>query len=185
MKWFRKHRSGFEPLERRLRSSRPEPGPEFLRSIAAKIEREAPEPAKAPAFRYRAVVAAAMTGVLLVVAAVMGGLSYASTASTHTAAAISHAFTSGDPHPGHPGGKDDRDGNNDNGTHGTNDQGWNDQHGYPGYGKDNPAHRQYIEFEFVCLRVPPRHPIIHITLRLPKVAADHLVANGLATKGPC
>jgi hypothetical protein len=50
---------------------------------------------------------------------------------------------------------------------------------------DNAALQQYVEFEFICLRVPRRNPFIFITLRLPKIAADRLVARGLATVGPC
>jgi len=169
MNWFRTKRHGLEPLEQRLRNERPEPSTELFYRVTAEIRRhDAPEPARTP-IRARAAFAVALTAALLVVAAAAGGMSYAASGARHTASAISHVFVPTSSHDIKSGGDDSvsdlfkRD--HDDGG--------------------NPAHHQYFEFVLVCLAVPPQHPFVHITLNLPQIAANKLIAQGLATLGAC
>ena len=196
MNWFRNKRNGLESLEERLRDERPEPSTELFYRVTAVIRRhDAPEPARTP-IRARAAFAVALTAALLVVAAALGGMSYASSGARHTASAISHVFV---PTSSHNLQSYDNKSNvgNDNKSNGGNDNnngGYDNEDGGLNLGDlfdkghddgGNPAHKQYIEFELICLAVPPKHPFIHITLNLPKVAADRLIAEGVATLGPC
>src|SRR5579884_239942 len=174
MRWFRK-RTGFEELEHELRANRPEPPEELVRSISARLAGQAPR--RAPLLRSRVLVAAALSAALVVVAGLLGGLSYAATATTHTASAVSHIFAPTKVHISSTAFKVGSGVKNNNNRRGGDDP--------DGDGDDNPSHHQYIHFVFVCLHVPPRHPFINITLRLPQVAADNLISHGLATAGPC
>lgn len=204
MAWFRKQRSELEALESELRRSRPEPSDDLVRSVASRLQRQAPRSAATPGLRYRGAVAVALTASLLVVAAIAGGVSYASSATTHAFDAISHVFvanhaTGNDASSSLVGngvasgasagsvlklnGKHDTTFGTDD-TTGKGDEGDNDNDNDNG-GNDNPSHHQYLQFEFVCLAVPPSHPVVHITLYLPTVAAENLIAHGLATAGRC
>lgn len=182
MRWFRK-RTGYKGLEEQLRSSRPQPSAQLVQSISMRLERQASR--RTPAFARRVALAAAMTAALLVVAGVLGGLSYAATATSHTFSAISHVFA--------PSGNDATQfsGNSfsANGGTGTTEHLFvnGDKHGDNSNGDDNDngAHHQYLKFVFVCLHVPPNHPFVNITLYLPQVAANHLISKGLATAGAC
>jgi hypothetical protein len=213
MRGIWRQRNEFDQLERELRSERPSPRPEYLANLATQLRAERSASSHRPAMRYRVVVAVAMTSLLGVVGAASGGLKYANAASTHTVKAVSHVFVSnshqfdnrGGPGqvgngPGNsnngPGNSNNGPGNSNNGPgNGNNGQGnGNNGHGNgngnngDNHGRgddDNAARHQYVAFVFVCLRVPPRHPFIFITLRLPKLAADALVARGLATAGAC
>jgi hypothetical protein len=142
-------RSELESLEDRLRSNRSEPRTEFLRSMTTRIWEQAPM--AAPAFRRRAALAVAMTAALLVAAAVLGGVSYASTATTHAVHAISHVFVAASTHDGHAtasdssatadsGSKNTTPGH-DNSSTGNNESGKGTDKGGNGEG-GNPAHHE-------------------------------------------
>jgi len=177
MKWIWKRRSQFGWLEDEYRAARRHQArPAFVESLTAQIQSQATRRPASGAFRYRAALAFALTVTLVATAAAVGGLSYASSTGNHAASAISRVFTVAPTHststknaPGlsntplldsrlDPAGDDDR---------------------------DSPASVQYVEFVYVCLAVPPGNPVVHITLHVPKVAADNLVANHLATYGAC
>jgi hypothetical protein len=196
MKGFRNKRNEMESLEQRLRDERPEPSTELFYSVTAQIRRHNPQPART-SLRARVALAVAVSAALVVAAAAVGGISYAATATHHTASAISHVFVPASSHnlQGNTanysnngnnnkfnGGNDNKGGNNNNGGNNNGGSG-NHRIGDPFGG--NPSHIQYIEFKLVCLAVPPKHPFIHITLDLPAVAADILVHLGLATYGAC
>jgi hypothetical protein len=169
--WFRKTHHGLESLEQRLRDDRPEPSTELFYRVTAEIRRhDAPEPVRTP-IRARAAFAVALTAALLVVAAAAGGMSYAASGARHTASAISHVFVPTSSHnlqgDNKPNG-DERIGDLFN---------KGDDHG--------AAHWVYPQFVLVCLAVPPQNPFIHITLNVPQIAADSLMAQRLAVLGAC
>ena len=179
MKWIWRRRSQFGWLEDEYRAARRHQArPAFVEDLTAQIQSKS-QGSRRPAngaFRYRAALAVALTVALVATAAAVGGLSYASSTGSHAASAISRVFTVAPTHdtatknaPGltntplvdsrlSPAGDDDR---------------------------DSPAAVQYVEFVYVCLAVPPGNPVVHITLHVPKVAADNLVAHHLATYGAC
>ena len=186
-------RSRPESLEDRLRSNRPEPRTEFLRNMTTHIREQAPT--AAPAFRHRAALAVAMTAALLIAAAVLGGVGYASTATTHAAHAITHVFAAASTRDSNAtashssatgaGSKDTKSGpdnssrgNGENGK-GT-DKGGNDQGGNDGGG--NPAHHEYEENVIICITTDSGK---HVTLSVPRNEAQQLVAQGRATLGAC
>lgn len=167
VKWIRKTHDGLESLEQRLRDDRPEPSTELFYRVTAEIRRhDAPEPVRTP-LRARAALAVAMTAALLVAAAAFGGMSYAASGARHTASAISHVFVPTSSHNLKSNG-DERIGDLFN---------KGDDHG--------AAHWVYFQFVLVCLAVPPQNPFIHITLNVPQIAADSLIAQRLATLGAC
>ena len=171
MRWFRK-RTGFESLEHELRINRPEPPEALVRSISIRLAGQTQR--HAPLLRGRVLLAAALSGTLVVVAGVLGGLSYAATATSHTASAVSHVFAPTKAHISNTAFNVGAGAKNNNRRGGDNPD-----------GDDDPSHHQYITFVFVCLHVPPRHPFVNITLRLPQVAANNLIGHGLASPGPC
>ena len=183
MRWIRRRRSGLEPLEERLRSIRPEAPSELLERLAARIRADAPQPVARPALRYRAALALVLTAGLVATAAAEGGLGYATTATNHTAAAISRVFSASTSRPDFvsqhvatPARVSNDNGKNDKGKNGDGDG-------------DNPAGHQYVQFVYVCLVIDnlPHHkpPKIRTTLYLPKPAADELIDHGLARRGAC
>jgi hypothetical protein len=214
MRGIWKQRNEFDQLERELRSERPSPRPEYLANLATQLRAERGASSHRPAMRYRVVVAVAMTSLLGVVGAASGGLKYANAASSHTVNAVTHVFSATNMRAtaGTPGNNSAaatapavasnsapasdaaaataeanaivaQSSNNQGSDRGSNGDSRSRDNGR---GRDDNAFRhQYIEFVFICLRVPPRHPFIFITLRLPKLAADALVARGLATAGAC
>ncbi len=199
MQRFWKQRSEFDQLEGELRRRRPRPRPEYVETVAAQLQQDKITAPHRPALRYRVAVAAAVTGLLGVAAAASGGLNYANTASTHTVKTVAHVFSSASTSESRAQASHDATASASNsrtsGSEARNDHqsgGQGSDRGDSSRGDDsrsheheNASHHQYVEFVFVCLRVPPRHPFIFVTLRLPKVAADNLVARGLATPGPC
>lgn len=186
MRWFRRRRNELEPLEERLRSLRADASPAFLESVASRIRPRAPRPVPTrPALRYRAAFAVVLTAALVAAAAAEGGLGYASTATGRTASAISHVFSATPSRQNaalHPAIFDKANKGNDN------DKGKGDQDG------DNPAGHQYVKFVYVCVTIPGHHDgdhdrddhrKLHVTLYLPKPAADHLIDEGIAKRGAC
>jgi hypothetical protein len=200
MKWFRRTRSGLEPLEERLRSMRPEASSAFLESVAARIRAHAPRPALRPTLRHRTALALVLTAGLVAAAAAEGGLSYAATATDHTASAISRVFAvtgsgrdAASQHIATPAAQVSNTADTKSGK--------GDQDG------DNPAGQEYVKRVYVCVTVPRndkdgkddkdgKHDkdgkgnddddqAKHITLLLPKKAADRLIDQGIATPGPC
>jgi hypothetical protein len=181
MRRFWKQRNDFDQLEQELRRSRPQPRSDYVDALATQLRSERAAPPRRPALRYRVGIAVALTSLLAAAAGAFGGLGYASNASSHTVRAVAHVFNV------------DRSQNRDaarqnaidarSGRSNQNEQGNDNAQGNQNQG--NAAGRQYIVFEFVCLRVPPHNPFIFITLHLPKPAADALVARGVATMGPC
>jgi hypothetical protein len=182
MRRFWKQRNELDQLERELRHARPRPRPDFLETLATQMRGERPTGSHRPALRFRLAAAAVLTGTLGVAGAASGGLAYANAASSHTLKAVAHVFTSSN-------------------TSGSRGQAANRDAAAPSVDTSvsaaaesvvqrsskqaNAAQHQYVEFVFVCLRVPPKHPSTFITLRVPRVAADALIARGLATPGPC
>jgi hypothetical protein len=174
MRRFWKQRNEFEQVERELRRARPRPRPEYLDTLAAQVRADRPTSSRRPALRYRVGIAVALTSLLAAAAGAFGGLGYASTASSHTVHAVAQVFST-DRSQGH-------DSVSQAASHSDRSDSRSEDRSSE---RENAAGRQYIVFEFVCLHVPPKNPFIFITLRLPKPAADALVARGLATPGPC
>src|SRR5581483_6169707 len=79
-----------------LRGHRPTPRPELVQRLTSRLQRE-PHASAGPPLRYRAALAVAMTALLLVAAAVVGGLSYASATTSHTVHTFSSVFKAADP----------------------------------------------------------------------------------------
>lgn len=202
---FWKQRNEFKQLEGELRHGRPRPSSEYLETLATQLNADRPARSRRPAMRYRVVVAVALTSTLGVVGAASGGLNYAHAASSHSLTAVAHVFSAPHQSPAStpaptvvPVAPDasasasdsvaaaiatansiqaDNQGSDQSSSRGNNNG---------RRGRDDSAFRhQYIEFVFVCLRVPPRHPFVFITLRLPSIAANRLIALGLATPGAC
>jgi hypothetical protein len=204
---FWKQRNEFKQLEGELRHARPRPSSEYLESLATQLNADRPARSRRPAMRYRVVVAVALTSTLGVVGAASGGLNYAHAASSHSLTAVAHVFTAPHQSPAAPtaapaaapvapdasaSASDSvaaaiATANSVQSANRGSDQGSSrDDHNNGRRGRDDNAFRhQYIEFVFVCLRVPPRHPFVFITLRVPSIAADRLIALGLATPGAC
>jgi hypothetical protein len=148
-----------------------------------------------------------MTGALGVAAAASGGLQYANAASTHSVKAVAHVFssaTSGEAHgQGNRHATDNRGQAKRDVTDNTEAASASAAESAPAvaasssakagspqangnrFRSDAAARRQYVEFVFICLRVPPKHPFVFITLRLPRHAAEKFIARGVATPGPC
>lgn len=196
MRRFWKQRSEFHQLEGELRRERPRPRSDYLDTLAAQLQRERATDSHRPALRYRVAAAVVITGALGVVAAASGGLQYANTASTHTVKAVAHVFSSASTSESLARASHDTGASAPN-SRGSVNQATNTHRSAAGSSthvtssrtvplrSDNAARSQYVEFVFVCLRVPPRDPTVFITLRLPKIAADNLIARGIATLGPC
>jgi hypothetical protein len=178
MKWIWKRRSEFEWLEDEYKAARRHQArPAFVESLTAQIQSQATRRSAKGAFRYRAVLAVALTVALVAAAAAVGGLSYASSTGNHAASAISRVFSVAPTH--------DTATKNAPGLPST--PLFDSRLNPAGDDRDSPASFQYIEFVYVCLAVPPppHHAVVHITLHIPKVAADNLVAHHLATYGAC
>ena len=81
-----------DSLESELRRHRPEPREDFVRELEARIAADrTPAPSRRGATR-RLGLAVALTAALLVVAAAMGGISYAASSVSHAAHAVAVAF---------------------------------------------------------------------------------------------
>lgn len=206
MRLFGKRNDELGGLEHELRRRRPQPRSEFLEQHVSRIQ--ASEPRRF-ALRSRVSVAVATTALLCVAAGATGGLSYASAATSHTMHAFVHVFGSpnserrsapvqftqnatasqsatatganfkGQTHSAVAHALHESDAGAFMGqtqsavSHALNQNG------------NSAAQQQYTVFVFVCLAVPPQHPFVFITLRIPGVAADRLIERGLATPGPC
>jgi len=205
MRGFGKRNDPLDELGRELRRRRPAPREEFLASQIERIGSSRPEERRGITMRSRLVLAVVTTGLLCVAAGATGGLGYARTATSHTVRAVAHVFTAENTRSQHVtaaaaqsqqqdgqqqqqsqdanrGRSDDGDQGDDNASNGNFGNGFGfDRH----HGRHNPADHQYGKFVFVCLRVPPKHPVVFITLRLPREAAERLIARGVATPGPC
>jgi hypothetical protein len=194
MRRFWKQNTEFSELERELRRERPRPRRSYLDALATELRSERGNPSPRRSLRYRVAAAGVLTVLLGIAAAASGGLSYATTASSHTAKAVAHIFDSqsgaqvhngATPWKGNaqsPTGDHASDQQSDNEDQ-VSDQGVQGENS--GSGGDNAAGHQYRELVFACLHVPKNHPRIFITLRVPKFVADRWIAEGRATPGPC
>jgi hypothetical protein len=89
---FWKPRGRSFDLESELRRNRPEPGPEFVRILAQRLD----VPDRPSLLRsFRLASTAALTGVMLVVLAAVGGVSYAVTGATEALESVGTALKSG------------------------------------------------------------------------------------------
>jgi len=196
MKWVRRTRSEFEPLEERLRRMRPEASPAFLATVATRVRGHAPRRAFTPALGYRSALALVLTAALVAAAAAEGGLGYAASATDHTASAISHVFSAmgtgrdvASEHIATPAAKA-----SNTAAHVNNSN--NDQNG------NNPAGKEYEKRVYVCETVPKHEEdnkdgkhdkdgkddddqAKHVTLFVSRAEADRLIDRGIATPGPC
>jgi hypothetical protein len=196
MRGFGRRNDPLDELGRELRRRRSQPRSEFLERQVTRIEGSRPTERHGITMRSRLVLAVSTTALLCVAAGASGGLGYARSATSHTVHAVAHVFTEEsttqsqqssasrqDAQQGRDtshGRSNDGDEGDDNRSNGSGEHGHD--HGDHGH---NPSDDQYGKFVFVCLRVPPKHPFVFITLRLPRQAAEHLIAKGLATPGPC
>lgn len=159
MRWWYRTRTGYEELEHELRSRRPEPPADFVRRISMRLS--PPQRQRTTAYG-RVALAVAMTTALLVLAGVLGGLSYAASATSDAASSISHVFVSN--------------GNKPSTTHSS-------TAGQNSSVSVTPADDQYEKKVLVCHHDGKSGN--EQTLLLPESAAEAQIREGVATPGPC
>lgn len=171
MHWFGRKDTGLDSLEERLRAIRSQPSKTLVERIATEVRGPRPHPTTAPGLRARAALVAALTVALLAAAAAFGGFSYAASGVDHSATAIAKVFSVD---TGYRNTSNAQNTASSNKNSGGNDDSNKDD--------NNPAHHQYQEFVFICLRTGKHH---HVTLRVPEDVAKKLVNKGDAKYGVC
>ena len=83
MRYWRRRHEPFD-LEAELRSSRPEPSPEFMRKLEARVRKDG----RTRAGSLRVAFVGALTAVMLLAVASVGGVGYASSAATDAAVSV-------------------------------------------------------------------------------------------------
>ena len=83
MRYWRRRHEPFD-LEAELRTSRPEPSPEFVRRLEARVRKDG----RTRAGSLRVAFVGALTAVMLLAVASVGGVGYASSAATDAAVSV-------------------------------------------------------------------------------------------------
>lgn len=83
MRYWRRRHEPFD-LEAELRTSRPEPSPEFVRQLDARVRNDG----RTRAGSLRVAFVGALTAVMLLAVASVGGVGYASSAATDAAVSV-------------------------------------------------------------------------------------------------
>ena len=88
MRYWRRRHEPFD-LEAELRTSRPEPSPEFVRHLEARVRNDG----RTRAGSLRVAFVGALTAVMLLAVASVGGVGYASSAATDAAVSVKRVVT--------------------------------------------------------------------------------------------